>query len=252
MNKQEKNKMIATLDGMLKENNNFYLADISGLTAEENSALRRLCFKRDVSLQVVKNTLLKKAFEKNDADFSELYDVLVGNTSIMQAEAGNSPAKIIKEFRKKNEKPILKAAHVEESLYIGDENLSALADLKSKDELIGDIITLLQSPAKNVISALKSGGNQLSGIVKTLQEKTGEVPAVEEKVIQETPEVEEISAESQVEETTVEEMPVAKVADEELEKEEVIEETPVAEETTEELKLEENDEETSSEEESKE
>ena len=172
MNKQEKNQMIEVLDGMLNENNNFYLADISGLTAEENSALRRLCFKRDVSLQVVKNTLLKKAFEKNESDFTELYDVLVGNTSIMQAEAGNAPAKVIKEFRKKNDKPLLKAAHIEESLYIGDENLSALADLKSKDELIGDIITLLQSPAKNVISALQSGGNKLSGIVKALQERT--------------------------------------------------------------------------------
>jgi large subunit ribosomal protein L10 len=171
MNKQEKNQMIETLDGMLNDNNNFYLADISGLTAEENSALRRLCFKREVSLQVVKNTLLKKAFDKNDLDFSELNDVLVGNTSIMQAEAGNAPAKVIKEFRKKNAKPILKAAHVEEALYIGDENLSALADLKSKDELIGDIITLLQSPAKNVISALQSGGNKLSGIVKALEEK---------------------------------------------------------------------------------
>ena len=164
--------MIEALDGMLNDNNNFYLADISGLTAEENSALRRLCFKRDVSLQVVKNTLLKKALEKNNADFSELYDVLVGNTSIMQAEAGNAPAKVIKEFRKKNDKPLLKAAHIEESLYIGDENLSALADLKSKDELIGDIITLLQSPAKNVISSLQSGGNKLSGIVKALEERT--------------------------------------------------------------------------------
>ena len=171
MNKQEKNQMIEVLDGMLNENNNFYLADISGLTAEENSALRRLCFKREVSLQVVKNTLLKKAFEKNESDFTELYDVLVGNTSIMQAEAGNAPAKVIKEFRKKNDKPLLKAAHVEESLYIGDENLSALADLKSKDELIGDIITLLQSPAKNVISSLQSGGNKLSGIVKALEER---------------------------------------------------------------------------------
>ena len=171
MNKQDKNEMIATLDGMLKENNNFYLADISGLTAEENSALRRLCFKRDVSLQVVKNTLLKKAFEKNDTDFSQLYDILVGNTSIMQAEAGSAPAKIIKEFRKKNDKPILKAAHIEESMYIGDDNLSTLADLKSKDELIGDIITLLQSPAKNVISSLKSGGNKLSGILKAIEEK---------------------------------------------------------------------------------
>ena len=171
MNKQEKNQMIEVLDGMLNDNSNFYLADISGLTAEENSALRRLCFKREVSLQVVKNTLLKKAFDKNAADFSELNDVLVGNTSIMQADTGNAPATVIKEFRKKNSKPILKAAHIEESLYIGDENLSALADLKSKDELIGDIITLLQSPAKNVISALQSGGNKLSGIVKALEEK---------------------------------------------------------------------------------
>jgi len=252
MNKEEKNQLIEVLDGMLNENKNFYLADISGLTAEENSSLRRLCYKREVSLQVVKNTLLKKAFEKNGTDFSELYDVLIGNTSIMTSNSGNGPAKVIKEFRKKNAKPILKAAHIEESLYIGDENLSALADLKSKNELIGDIITLLQSPAKNVISALQSGGNKLSGIVKVLQEKTGEVPTVEEKVIKETTVVEEISTESQVEETTVEEMPVAKVADEELEKEEVIEETPVAEETTEEPKLEENDEETSSEEESKE
>ena len=171
MNKQEKNEMIATLQGMLEDNANFYLADISGLTAEENSALRRLCFKREVSLQVVKNTLLKKVFEKNDADFSELYNVLVGNTSIMQAEEPNIAAKVIKEFRKKNEKPILKAAYLEESLYIGDENLSTLADLKSKNELIGDIITILQSPAKNVIASLQSGGNKLSGIVKTLQER---------------------------------------------------------------------------------
>ena len=171
MNKQEKDKTIQALDNMLNDNNNFYLADISGLNAEQNSALRRLCFKRSVSIKVVKNTLLKKAFEKNDLDFSQLYNVLVGNTSIMQAEAGNAPAKVIKEFRKKNEKPILKAAHIEEAMYIGDENLATLADLKSKEELIGDIITLLQSPAKNVISSLQSGGNKLAGIIKTLEEK---------------------------------------------------------------------------------
>ena len=171
MNKEEKNKMIATLEGMLTDNTNFYLADISGLSAEQNSALRRLCFKREVSLKVVKNTLLKKAFDKHDSDFSELYSVLVGNTSIMQADAANAAAKVIKEFRIKNDKPILKAAYLEESLYVGDDNLSALADLKSKDELIGDIITLLQSPAKNVISSLQSGGNKLSGIVKSLQER---------------------------------------------------------------------------------
>lgn len=172
MNKKEKNEMIAVLDGMLNDNTNFYLADISGMTAGQNSALRRLCFKRNVSLQVVKNTLLKKAFEKNNSDFSELYSVLVGNTSIMQADQASTPAKVIKEFRsKQSEKPILKAAFLEDSLYIGDENLSALADLKSKDELIGDIITLLQSPAKNVITSLQSGGNKLAGIIQTLSEK---------------------------------------------------------------------------------
>ena len=171
MDKKQKNQLIETLDSMLVENKNFYLADISGLTAEESSALRRLCFKRSVSLQVVKNTLLKKAFDKNDSDFSNLYDVLVGNTSIMQSDTGNAPAKVIKEFRKKSDKPILKAAHVEDAFYIGDENLSTLADLKSKDELIGDIVTLLQSPAKNVIAALQSGGNKLSGIVKALEDK---------------------------------------------------------------------------------
>ena len=171
MNKKEKNDFIDVLNNMLEENKNFYLADIAGLTAEESSSLRRLCYKQNVTIQVVKNTLLKKAFEKNDADFSELYSVLVGNTSIMQSDAANSAAKVIKEFRKKNDKPILKAAYLEESLYIGDENLSALAALKSKNELIGDIITLLQSPAKNVISSLQSSSSKLSGIVKTLAER---------------------------------------------------------------------------------
>ena len=139
------------------------------MNAEQNSALRRLCYKREVSLKVVKNTLLKKAFEKNETDFTELYNVLSGNTSIMQSEAANTAAKVIKEFRKKNDKPILKAAYLEEALYIGDENLSTLADLKSKEELIGDIITLLQSPAKNVISSLQSSGNKLAGIISTLE-----------------------------------------------------------------------------------
>ena len=171
MNKEEKNKIIRDIEDMLNENSNFYLADISGLNAEQNSALRRLCYKREVSLKVVKNTLLKKAFDNNNIDFSELNEVLVGNTSLMQAEVANSAAKVIKEFRKKNDKPILKAAHVEEALYIGDENLSSLASLKSKEELLGDIITLLQSPAKNVISALNSGGSKLAGIIKTLEEK---------------------------------------------------------------------------------
>ena len=171
MTREEKNQFISVLDNMLKENKNFYLADVSGLTAEESSNLRRLCFKREVSLQVVKNTLLKKALEKNDTDFEQLYDILKGNTSIMFSESGNGAAKVIKEFRKKHERPILKAAHIEDEFYIGDENLDALADLKSKEELIAEIMLILQSPAKTVISALQSGGTKLSGIVKALQEK---------------------------------------------------------------------------------
>lgn len=171
MTREEKNKFIEDLDLLLNENKNFYLADISGLTAEESSDLRRLCFKRDVTLKVVKNTLLKKAMERNDADFEEFYQTLSGNTSIMFTEVGNSPAKIIKEFRKKHNKPILKAAIIEDCFYLGDENLDTLVELKSKEELIGEIITLLQSPAKNVISSLQSGGNKLSGIIKALAER---------------------------------------------------------------------------------
>ena len=171
MNKQEKNELIDVLNNMLEENKNFYLADISGLTAEESSSLRRLCHKQNVNLQVVKNTLLKKAFERNTTDFSQLDDVLKGNTSIMFAEEAKAPASVIKTFRKKSEKPLLKAAHIEEEFYIGDDNLSILAQLKSKNELIGDIITLLQSPAKNVISSLQSSSNKLSGIVKALSER---------------------------------------------------------------------------------
>ena len=171
MNKQEKNELIDVLNNMLEENKNFYLADISGLTADESSSLRRLCYKQNVSLQVVKNTLLKKAFDKNDVDFSQLDDILKGNTSIMFAEEAKAPASVIKTFRKKSDKPVLKAAHIEEEFYIGDTNLSLLAQLKSKNELIGDIITLLQSPAKNVISSLQSSSNTLSGIVKALSER---------------------------------------------------------------------------------
>ena len=171
MNKQEKNELIDVLNNMLEENKNFYLADISGLTAEESSSLRRLCYKQNVKLQVVKNTLLKKAFDKNDVDFSQLDDILKGNTSIMFAEEPKAPASVIKTFRKKSDKPVLKAAHIEEEFYIGDTNLSLLAQLKSKNELIGDIITLLQSPAKNVISSLQSSSNKLSGIVKALSER---------------------------------------------------------------------------------
>ena len=171
MTKEEKNQFIDVLDKSIQENSNFYLADISGLTAEESSALRRLCFKREVSLQVVKNTLLKKALERNDSNFEDLYDVLKGNTSIMFTDVANAPAKLIKEFRKKHDKPVFKAAHLDAAFYIGEEYLDTLSDLKSKDELIAEIIMLLQSPAKNIISSLQSGGSTLSGIIKTLSER---------------------------------------------------------------------------------
>ena len=171
MNKQEKNELIDVLNNMLEENKNFYLADIAGLTAEESSSLRRLCYKQNVTIQVVKNTLLKKAFDKNSIDFTQLDEILKGNTSIMFSDEAKAPASVIKTFRKKSEKPILKAAHIEEEFYIGDNNLSILSELKSKNELIGDIIILLQSPAKNVISSLQSSSSKLSGIVKALSEK---------------------------------------------------------------------------------
>lgn len=171
MTKEEKNQFIDVLDKSIEENSNFYLADISGLSAEESNNLRRLCFKREVSLQVVKNTLLKKALEKNDSNYEELYDVLKGNTSIMFTDTANAPAKVIKEFRKKHDKPVFKAAHLDASFYIGEEYLDTLSELKSKNELILEIVALLQSPAKNVISSLQSGGSKLSGIVKTLSER---------------------------------------------------------------------------------
>ena len=173
MTREEKSQVIESLTATLTDNANIYLADISGLDAGTTSNLRRACFKAGVKLNVVKNTLLAKAMESSDKDFGELAQVLKGNTSLMIAEAGNAPAKVIKEFRKKSDRPLLKGAFIEEAIYVGDEQLDALVDIKSKDELIGDIIALLQSPAKNVVSALKSSGGKLAGIVKTLSEKEG-------------------------------------------------------------------------------
>ena len=171
MTREEKSKVIEDLTGKLTDNNIIYLADISGLNAMQTSNLRRACFKANVNLAVVKNTLLAKAMEKAEKDFGELPETLKGNTSLMIAETGNAPAKVIKEFRKGSEKPILKGAYVEEAVYVGDDQLESLVNIKSKEELIGDIIGLLQSPAKNVISALQSGGGTLHGILKTLGEK---------------------------------------------------------------------------------
>lgn len=171
MTREEKSQVIQDLTATLADTNTIYLADISGLDALTTSNLRRACFKANVKLAVVKNTLLSKAMEQSDKEFGELQEILKGNTSLMIAEAGNAPAKVIKEFRKKSDKPLLKGAYVEEAIYVGDDQLEALVNIKSREELIGDVIGLLQSPAKNVISALQSGGGKLSGILKTLSEK---------------------------------------------------------------------------------
>jgi len=171
MKREDKALVIKEISEKLKQYPHFYLADIAGLDAEMTSALRRQCFKSGVELKVVKNTLLKKAFDASELDFSEFESVLVGNTAVMFTEIANAPAKLIKDFRKTMEKPVLKAAYAEESVYIGDENLDTLTTIKSREELIGDIVLLLQSPAKTVISALQSGANTITGVLKTLEEK---------------------------------------------------------------------------------
>jgi large subunit ribosomal protein L10 len=172
MDKNEKQLMIDDLSKRLDDNNVIYITDISDLDAVATSALRRQCFAKNIKLSVVKNTLLKKAMENvQGKDFTELYDILPGPTAIMLSDTGNLPAKLIKDFRKKNDKPVLKGAFVEESVYVGDDQLNSLVDIKSKDELLGEIVGLLQSPAKNVISALTSGKNTIAGLVKTLSEK---------------------------------------------------------------------------------
>jgi len=173
MTREEKSQVIEELTAQLADNANIYLADISGLNAGNTSDLRRACFKANVQLSVVKNTLLSKAMEASDRDFGDLPTVLKGNTSVMYSETGNAPAKVIKNFRKKAEKPLLKGAFIEETVYIGDDQLDMLVDIKSKEELIGEIVGLLQSPAKNVISALKSSGGTIAGLIKTLSEREG-------------------------------------------------------------------------------
>ena len=173
MTREEKSQVIEALTAELADSSNFYLTDISGLNALMTSNLRRACFKANVKLSVVKNTLLEKAMEASEKDFGVLPSILKGNTSVMYSETGNAPAKVIKAFRKKSEKPLLKGAYIEEAIYIGDNQLDMLVDIKSKEELIGEIIGLLQSPAKNVVSALQSSGGKLSGIIKTLSQKEG-------------------------------------------------------------------------------
>ena len=171
MTKEQKVQEIQDLTERLSSIKNLYLTDIAGLNAVQTNALRRACFNSNIKLSVVKNTLLVKAMEASDKDFGNLKEVLKGNTSLMFSDVGNTPAKLIKNFRKKSEKPILKGAYIEEAIYIGDDQIDVLESIKSKEELIGEVITLLQSPSKNVISALQSGRSNISGILKTLSER---------------------------------------------------------------------------------
>jgi large subunit ribosomal protein L10 len=175
MKKEDKSAIIEQLSVLLKEYANLYLTNIESLNAAKTSGLRRACFKKDIKLIVVKNTLFKKALESSEKDFSPLYETLKGNTAVMFSNVINAPARLIRDFTKGTKgndvKPSLKAAYVQEIFYIGAENLDALVNLKSREELIADVVGLLQSPVKNLISALSSGGQTIHGILKTLEER---------------------------------------------------------------------------------
>ncbi|RWY57424.1 50S ribosomal protein L10 [Mucilaginibacter gilvus] len=171
MNKEEKYDLVLALTEQMKEYGNFYITDTSDLTVAKVNNIRRQCFDADITMQVAKNSLIKKAMEAAGGDFSPIYDVLKGSSSILFSKSATAPAKLIKLLRKKSDKPILKAAYIDSAIFVGDDQLDTLTKLKSKEQLIGEIVGLLQSPAKNVISALQSGGNILAGVVKTLQER---------------------------------------------------------------------------------
>jgi large subunit ribosomal protein L10 len=172
MKKEDKAQVIEMIGNTLAEYSCVYLAQTSGMNAEKTSELRRACFKGDIKMLCVKNTLLKEAMKASEADYSELYGLLHGETTLLLSNVGNAPAKLLKSFRKKDDTlPVLKGAYVEETVYVGEENLETLANIKSKNELIADVVALLQSPAKNVISALNSGAGKLHGILETLSKK---------------------------------------------------------------------------------
>lgn len=171
MRRDEKTDIINSLAATLKEYSHFYLTDTAQLNAADTSDLRRKCFENQIRLVVVKNTLLKRALEQAGLECGELFPVLKGSTAVMFSNNGNTPAKMIREFRKSHPKPLIKGAFIEESVYVGDNLLETLVALKSREELIGDIIMLLQSPAKNVISALQSGGSKIHGVLETLSKK---------------------------------------------------------------------------------
>ncbi|MDT8402075.1 MAG: 50S ribosomal protein L10 [Bacteroidales bacterium] len=171
MRREEKQAIIDSLAEKFEEYSHFYLTDTAELNAAHTSDLRRACFEKDIKLIVVKNTLLKRALDKSEKNFEELYEVLKGSTSVMFSNTGNVPAKMLQDFRKKHDKPVLKGAFVEESVYLGDDQLDILAALKSKDELLADLIALLNSPVQNVISALNSGSNNIHGVLEALSKR---------------------------------------------------------------------------------
>lgn len=171
MKREEKFEIVNELTQKLKDNGNFYVADVSGLTVMQTVELRKLCFKNGIELKVSKNSFIKKALEKLEIQDEELIGSLKGSSSLMFSETVNAPAKIIKEFRRKNPKPILKAAYVQECVYIGDNNLEALINIKTKNELIAELVGLLNSPVQNLISALNSGGQKIMGVLETISKK---------------------------------------------------------------------------------
>jgi len=171
MRKEEKHEVVLALTETIAEYGNFYFTDTANLSVAKVNDIRRKCFENDIKMQVAKNKLIRKAMEASEGDFSEMFDVLKGSSSILFSKSANAPAKLIKQLRRTGDKPVLKAAYIDSAIFIGDNQLDALVNLKSKEELVADIIALLQSPAKNVISGLQSGGNKLAGIVKTLQER---------------------------------------------------------------------------------
>ena len=173
MNKAEKAASIEALKDKFNNNEFFYITDSSELTVEKVNKLRSLCFEKGVEMKVAKNTLIIKALESEPEDkgYKALFDSLKGPTTLLFSDTANLPARVMEEFRKENDKPVLKAAYIDSDVYVGDDQIKALASLKSKDELVGEIITLLQSPIQNVTSALKSGSTTLAGLIKTLQER---------------------------------------------------------------------------------
>lgn len=171
MRKEEKRVIVDALVDQIKSFGNFYVTDTSNLSVAKINGIRRKCFEKGIKIQVVKNTLIVKALDAVGVDSEELKGVLKGSSTLLFSEVGNAPAKLIKELRKGSDKPLLKGAYIDSAIFVGDQQLDALSTLKSREELIGDIVGLLQSPAKNVLSALQSGGSTIAGLVKTLQDR---------------------------------------------------------------------------------